>query len=86
MFQTVNEDITSNFDDLFSLDLEEVLNETNNKMNDTLDSIKEYKIHFDSFKIPEELILFFETYVNNEIQPVSQGLDILINKKKKKLY
>ena len=88
LLQTVNDlkqDITLKFDDLFSLDIEEVLNETNNKMNDTLDSIKEYKTHFDSFKIPEELILFFETYVNNEIQPVYQGLDILINKKNEKI-
>ena len=88
LLQTVNDlkqDITLKFDHLFSLDIEEVLNETNNKMNDTLDSIKEYKTHFDSFKIPEELILFFQTYVNNEIQPVYQGLDILINKKKEKI-
>ena len=88
MIQTVNnlkQNIKSMFDDLFSLDIEEVLKETNTKMNITLDSINEYKTHFDSFKIPEELIQFFEIYGDNTIQPVYQGLETLINKETKNL-
>ena len=61
LIKTINDlkqNIKSMFDDLFSLDIEEVLNEANTKMKVILDSVEEYKTHFNSFKIPEELILF----------------------------
>ena len=88
LIKTINDlkqNIKSTFDDLFSLDIEEVLNEENTKMKIILDSIEEYKTHFNSFKIPEELILFFETYGDNKIQPAYQGLEAYINKEIKNL-
>ena len=45
MIQAVNnskEIVRTMFDDLFTIDIDKVLNETNYKMNITLDSIKEY--------------------------------------------
>ena len=88
MIQTINylkEDIESLFDDLFSLDIEKVLNQSNYQMNVTLDSIEEYKNHFDSFKIPEKLIEYSLNYGNNIIKPSFEKLELLINKETKSL-
>ena len=84
-FNDLKQNIKSMFDGLFSLDIEEVLNEANTKMKIILDSVEEYKTHFNSFKIPEELILFFETYGDNIIKPAYQGLETYINKETKNL-
>ena len=88
MIQTVDDlkqQIKSMFDDLFSLDIDKVLNETNYQMNVTLDSIKEYNTYFNSFKIPEELIKYMETYGYNTIEPAYKGLEDLLNKETKNL-
>ena len=88
MIQTVNdlkEEIRSIFDDLFSLDIEKVLTETNNKMNDTLESIKEYNTFFNSFKIPDKLINFLNNYGFNIIQPNYKGIEELLNKETKSI-
>ena len=82
MIESINElkiKIKSKIDDLFSLDIEKVLNETNYKMNMTLDSIKEYESYFKSFKLPENLLNFFDTYGDNIIQRAYDGLETLIN-------
>ena len=81
MIDTVNnlkQNIKSMIDGLFSLDIDKVLNDTNNKMNETLNSIKEYNNHFNSFKIPEELIKFLDTYGDNVIQRAYDGFETLI--------
>ena len=83
MIQTVNElkqTIRSMINDLFTLDIEKVLDETNIKMNNTIDSIKEYNDYFNSFKIPEELINFLNTYGDNVIQRAYDGIETYINK------
>ena len=49
LIKTINDlkqNIKSMFDGLFSLDIEEVLNEANTKMKVILDSVEEYKTHF----------------------------------------
>ena len=82
MLETIDDlklKIKSKIDDLFSLDIEKVLNETNYKMNMTLDSIKEYEAYFKSFKLPESLLNFFDTYGDNIIQRAYDGLETLIN-------
>ena len=88
MIDTVNDlkqSIKSIIDDLFSLNINKVLNDTNNKMNETLNSIKEYNNHFNSFKIPEELIQFLDTYGDNVIQRAYDGLETLVNKETKNM-
>ena len=88
LIQTVNdlkEEIKILFDDLFSLDIESTLNKTNYQMNITLNSIEEYKKHFDSFKLPIELIDFILDYGNNIIKPSYEDLENLINKETKNL-
>ena len=88
MIDTVNnlkQNIKSMIDGLFSLDIDKVLNDTNNKMNETLNSIKEYNNHFNSFKIPEELIKFLDTYGDNVIQRAYDGFETLINKETKNI-
>ena len=83
MIQTIEDlklKIKSKIDDLFTVDIEQVLNEANNKMNMTLDSIKEYENYFKSFKLPENLIIFFETYGDTVIQRAYDDLETFINK------
>ena len=78
-------EIRSLFDDFFSLDVENVLIEANNKMNETLDSIEEYKNHFDSFKIPNELIQYINNYGKTIIYPIYQPMQNFINKETKNI-
>ena len=88
MIQTINElkqSIKSLFDDLFSLDIEKVLNETNEQMDITLSSIEEYKIHFESFKIPQELIDYCLNYGRDIIKPYYERIESLINKETRSL-
>ena len=88
MIQTVDElkqTIKSLIDDLFSSDIEEILNKTNNKMNETLNSINQYNTHFNSFKIPDQLINFFESYGDNTIQRAYDGIETFINTQTKNL-
>ena len=77
MIQTMNElkqSVKSIFDDLFSLDIEQVLEKTNYKMNVTLESMYFYNTHFNLFKIPEELLNHIENYGYNLIQSHSMIL------------
>ena len=88
MIQTVEElkqTIKSLIDDLFSSNIEEILNKTNNKMNETLNSINEYNTYFNSFKIPEQLINYLESFGNSIIKKAYDGIETLINKETKNL-
>ena len=67
------------FDDLFSISVENVLKETNNKINETLDSINKYNNHLNSIKIPDTLIEYMNNYGKNVILPSYKGLYSLIN-------
>ena len=81
----LKEKIKSIIDDLFSLDIEEVLQETNKKMNITIDSIKNYTTHFNSFKFPEALISFLDNYGDSVVRRAYDGLETLINKETKNI-
>ena len=83
MIQTIEDlkiKIRLKIDDLFTVDIEKVLNQTNYVMNMTLDSIKEYEAYFKSFSFPDNLIAFFDSYGDNIIQGAYEGLETLINK------
>jgi len=67
-------------DELFTVDMEKVLNRTNYLMNMTLDSIKEYETYFNSFKFPDNLLAFFDSYRNTTIQRAYDDLEAFINK------
>jgi hypothetical protein len=67
------------FDDLFSITIENVLKETNNKINETSESINKYNNHLNSIKIPDTLIEYMNNYGKNVILPSYKGLYSLIN-------
>ena len=67
-------------DDIFTVDIENVLDETNKRLNMTLDSIKEYEVYLNSFKFPDNLIVFLDSYGDTIIQSSYDGLETLINK------
>jgi len=67
-------------DDLFTVDTEKVLNQTNYIINITLDSIKEYEIYFKSFNFLDKLVNFFDSYGDTIIRGAFDGLEKLINK------
>ena len=67
--EDLRESLKINIDDLFSLDPDEVLNDINNKMDNTLYSINKYNTHFDTFKISENLENFLNYFGTLNIQP-----------------
>ena len=86
IINTVNElklKMKSIFDDLFSLDIEKVLNDTNNQMYITMDLISEYNNHYASFKLPEELIEYSYNFGKLNIKPYFERIESLINKQTK---
>ena len=66
-------------DDIYSLDPDDTLNEINNKINITSDSIEEYYNHFATFKIPSELVEYLYNYGKNEVQPLFENIQLLNN-------
>ena len=66
--EELRESLKVNIDDIFSLNPDEVLNDINNKMNNTLASIYKYNNHFDTFKISENLVTFLNYYGSTNIQ------------------
>ena len=83
MIQTIEDlklDLRSKIDDIFTIDIENDLSETNKKQNMTLESIKEYEIYINTFKLPDNLIAFLDSYGDTIIQSSYDGLETLINK------
>ena len=77
--EELRESLKVNIDDIFSLNPDEVLNDINNKMNNTLSSIYKYNNHFDTFKISENLVTFLNYYGSTNIQSkFSRILNIFI--------
>ena len=71
--------VKTKFDDLFSLDPDEVLNEINIKLNNTQNSIKEYKNNFNSFEISKDLFNYVENYGKNYIKPLYENFLSFMN-------
>ena len=83
MIQTIEDlrlKMKLSIDDIFTVDIENVLDETNKRLNMTLDSIKEYEVYLNSFKFPDNLIVFLDSYGDTIIQSSYDGLETLINK------
>ena len=88
MIQTVDNmkiEIKSLFDDVFTLDVEKVLTESNKKMNETLKSIEEYQEHFKSFSIPEDIINYLINYAKENLLPIYLPIENIINKETKEI-
>lgn len=68
--EELRESLKVNIDDIFTLDPDEVLDDINNKMDNTLASIYNYNDHFDTFKISENFENFLYYYGFTNIQPI----------------
>lgn len=55
---------------MFNLKTHDVLLDIEEELNNTLNSIKNYNSHFDSFCIPDEVKIYLNNYVLNSIKPI----------------
>ena len=82
MIQTIKderEQFKSEIDDYFTLEPDEVLNDINIKLNNTLSSIKKYNEHFHNFSISKDLIQFLDNYADNSVKPNFQQFINVVN-------
>ena len=71
--------LESQLNDLFVIEPDNVLNDINIKMNNTLNLIEKYKNHFYKFKISNELVNFLNGYGESKIQPFYKSLLSLLD-------
>ena len=70
-------------DDLFSLEPDKVLNEINNKINNTIYSVDLFNSHFNTFQISKDLKDFLYNFGTMNIQPKFDGIiEVLKNEAK----
>ena len=69
----------SKIDDYFTLEPDDVLNDINLKLNNTNNSIEEYKAHNKTFKISEEINNFLNNYGENSIKPNFENFINVVN-------
>ncbi len=79
------ETLKSKLDDLFSLEPESVLNDINNKINNTLYSIDRFNSHFNTFQISENLENFLNNFGELNIQPKFDGILGILNHETKNI-
>ena len=75
--------LKANLDDVFSLEPDSVLNDINNKINNTLRSIKKFNNHLTDFKISDNFVEFLNNYGNNNIKPKFDGILSVLNEQTK---
>ena len=63
------ESFKSKIDDYFTLEPDDVLNDINLKLNNTNNSIEDYKVHFKTFKISDDINNFLNNYAEKSIKP-----------------
>ena len=71
--------IKSKFDDLFTVDPDDVLDDINIKLNNTKNAINEYKEYFNSIEISQDLISYVDNFGDNKIKPCFEGFMNLLN-------
>ena len=71
--------IKSKFDDLFTVDPDDVLDDINIKLNNTKNAIKEYNEYFNSIEISQDLISYVDNFGDNKIKPCFEGFMNLLN-------
>jgi len=77
------ENLKSKLDDLFSLEPDIVLNEINNKINNTLYSIYLFNSHLNSFQISQDLENYLYNFGTMNIQPKFNGIKDILNNEAK---
>ena len=83
MAKVVNEQreiLMAEIDDLFSFDTNQILEEINQKLNDTNDSISEYKEYMESFVLSNDIQEYLNDFAANKIIPILSEFQIEINK------
>ena len=79
------EDLKSQIGNFFSLGTEQVLTEVNQKINNTLKAIENYKEYFESFEIPNSITEFLNDYGNQYIHPLFKKMKTELNKETKNI-
>jgi len=77
------ENLKSKLDDLFSLEPDIVLNEINNKINNTLYSVYLFNSHCNSFQISQDLEDYLYNFGIMNIQPKFNGIMKILNNEAK---
>ena len=75
--------LKSRIDDLFTVEPDSVLNDINNKMNNTLVSIKNFNAHLNTFQISDNLINYLNNYGETQVQPLFEQLLSILNRETK---
>ncbi len=75
--------LKSKIDNLFTIEPENVLNDINLKINDTIYSIEKFNSHLNTFKISEELINYLNGYGETKIKPIYESFINLLNNETK---
>ena len=79
-FLEENKDIAkAELNELFTLDPDNVISEIENKLNNTLKAAEAYNLHLKSFNIPDNVKIFLEKYILNEISPKYEEIKNILN-------
>ena len=86
MIETIRNEremLKSKIDNLFTIEPDDVLNDINLKINNTIYSIEEYNSHLNTFTISEDLINYLNSYGETKIKPIYESLINLLNNQTK---
>ena len=79
------QDLRVYLNEIFSLDIDNVLSDIDNELNNTLKAVNEYSSHFNTFKISNDIIQFLDNYGKDIIYPKYQGIKNKIDENTKDL-
>ena len=86
MIETIRNEremLKSKIDNLFTIEPDDVLNDINLKINNTIYSIEEYNSHLNTFTISEDLINYLNSYGETTIKLIYESLFNLLNNQTK---
>ena len=79
------EELKSQIGDFFSLSTDQVLNEVNQKINNTLKAIQNYNEYFESIEIPNSIVEYLNDYGKQYIHPLFEKMKVELNKATKNI-
>ena len=74
-------ELKANLDNIFSLDSDSILADTQTKLNKTKTAVEDYNAHFATFKISEEVINFLDNFGNDYLVLKYSQIKDLLDKK-----
>ena len=80
-----NVDLKIQLDKIFTLNSDSVLNNLQNKLNETSSAYKEYIEQFNTFKISKEVYEFLDNFGDNFIVPKYKNIKDILNKRTEEL-